>query len=361
MRLRRFVEGALIVLSLFLIVGGARAEKVEKPENGGKGTYYVVKKGDTLWSISQIFYGNPLYWPIIWGSNEEKVSNPHWIYPGEKIYVPRPSEVPALAKKETPGLVIEKEEKKPIVGNDMVLFAGYIAPQPACSPYTLGTSVYDQDRTILNQLERVSMYWTKGAPAPRAGDRFMVIRTGEEMIDPNTGKHLGWEIKNLATLRVEKVAPQEHRAQALLETVAFAARTGDYLVPLHVPKPIYYLYPGPREKVGDIVGLQDYKHVGGLMDYLFVNLGEKDGLRPGTVLNVYSPEGVDLVVGRLVVLRAKAHTSTCYLWNSKMPLEPGMEVTGGEIPKAFYHLRAPDVENPEEVSEKGQEGSSPGQ
>ncbi len=340
MRIRWLLKGMVFCAAFIFLVGGARADAPGKGKTL-KGEYYVVKKGDTLWDISQRFYGNPLYWPIIWDSNAAKVANPHWIYPGERLYIPLPSQVPLLAKKKTKTLEMPKKERRPIVGEHQVLFASYIAPKPVSSPYTLGTSVYDQDRTILNQLEQVSMYWTKDAPPPKVGDRFMVVRTGEEMKDPVTGEHLGWEIKNLATLRVERVAPQEHRAQAVLETVAFAARTGDYLIPLHVPKPIYYIYPGPKDKVGDIVGLQDYKHVGGLMDYLFVNLGEKDGLRPGSVLEVLSPEGVDLVVGRLVVLRVEPRTSTCYLWNSKMPLEPGMEVRGGEIPKEYSYLMAP--------------------
>jgi hypothetical protein len=51
---------------------------------GGTPEYYVVQNGDTLWEISARFLGNPMYWPRLWSINEQ-VTNPHWIYPGNRI------------------------------------------------------------------------------------------------------------------------------------------------------------------------------------------------------------------------------------------------------------------------------------
>ena len=45
---------------------------------------YVVKKGDTLWDISNSFLGKPYHWPEIWHINQE-IENPHLIYPGDKL------------------------------------------------------------------------------------------------------------------------------------------------------------------------------------------------------------------------------------------------------------------------------------
>ena len=43
---------------------------------------YVVKKGDTLWDISELFLKQPWLWPKLWRLNPE-INNPHLIYPGE--------------------------------------------------------------------------------------------------------------------------------------------------------------------------------------------------------------------------------------------------------------------------------------
>ena len=44
---------------------------------------YVIKKGDTLWDISERFTGNPFNYPRIAGEN--KVTNPDLIFPGQRI------------------------------------------------------------------------------------------------------------------------------------------------------------------------------------------------------------------------------------------------------------------------------------
>lgn len=47
---------------------------------------YIVQKGDTLWSISQILFGDANFWPKIWALNKQGILNPHFIYPNSKIY-----------------------------------------------------------------------------------------------------------------------------------------------------------------------------------------------------------------------------------------------------------------------------------
>lgn len=49
------------------------------PEN------YEIVRGDTLYDISQRFFGDGKYWPKIWAINNGRVLNPHLIYPGNRI------------------------------------------------------------------------------------------------------------------------------------------------------------------------------------------------------------------------------------------------------------------------------------
>jgi len=77
--------------------GGGGAATV----HGGKGGYayltpssatlgqsvpdiHVVRRGDTLWGLCDVYFHNPYQWPRIWSYNPQ-LQNPHWIYPGDRV------------------------------------------------------------------------------------------------------------------------------------------------------------------------------------------------------------------------------------------------------------------------------------
>src|SRR3954462_14987714 len=57
---------------------------------------YVVRKGDTLWSISARFLQRPWEWPEVWQANPQ-VHNPHLIYPGDVLNLASLNGRPALS------------------------------------------------------------------------------------------------------------------------------------------------------------------------------------------------------------------------------------------------------------------------
>ncbi|GLS84827.1 LysM peptidoglycan-binding domain-containing protein [Paraferrimonas haliotis] len=59
---------------------------------------YEVVKGDTLWDISAKFLDDPWRWPALWGVNPQ-VSNPHLIYPGDKLTLVFIDGEPRIVKK----------------------------------------------------------------------------------------------------------------------------------------------------------------------------------------------------------------------------------------------------------------------
>ena len=58
-------------------------------ERGGSG-YHVAQSGDTLYDLAHIYYGDAMLWPRLWAYNPQ-ITNPHWIYPGDIVFLRAPS------------------------------------------------------------------------------------------------------------------------------------------------------------------------------------------------------------------------------------------------------------------------------
>ena len=58
---------------------------------------YVVQAGDTLWSIAQRFYGNPLMWSHIYYANQSQIHDPNLIYQGQQLTIPHAGTTGATA------------------------------------------------------------------------------------------------------------------------------------------------------------------------------------------------------------------------------------------------------------------------
>ncbi len=71
----------------------------------------TIKKGDTLWDLSDKYYDNPVLWPNFKKYNV--FTNPHWIYPGEKLAIgyPDAKKLDNVLQTRLNDLVGEKKDK----------------------------------------------------------------------------------------------------------------------------------------------------------------------------------------------------------------------------------------------------------
>jgi len=75
------------LLFTFLLPSAVRADPgmVEVSEQTDESqNVHIIQSGDTLWGIANTYYGSPDQWPSLWSYNET-ITNPHWIYPGNRI------------------------------------------------------------------------------------------------------------------------------------------------------------------------------------------------------------------------------------------------------------------------------------
>ena len=51
-------------------------------------TFYEIQKGDTLWAIAKIHYGDGTKYHQLFEANREVIKDPDRIFPGQKIRIP---------------------------------------------------------------------------------------------------------------------------------------------------------------------------------------------------------------------------------------------------------------------------------
>jgi hypothetical protein len=199
---------------------------------------YVIKKGDTLWDLSNEYMNDPYQWPELWQRNQY-ITNPHLIYPGnalrlygrpgygppeaveetEKAGVALTEEQPISETAETGEIeevmeetVVAKEEVRRVEEDDVaqVLRKGDVE-FVILEEESLGEIVDARyEKRLLAQGDTV--YLAMKETPPHVGERFLIFRTKKMLTNPYTKKR-GKKIYVVGALKVTAIKGVLYQAE----------------------------------------------------------------------------------------------------------------------------------------------------
>lgn len=298
MTTRKFIAGAALALT-GMMFSEASAQVVHR--SGRTPDYHVVNKGDTLWDLSGTYYGDQYNWPRLWSYNAH-VTNPHWIYPGDIVYLKTPQQggdgTPMPVAQQSTG---EGAMTLPVAGfisAEEIGYSGRIiaAPKEAnmLSPLDLvwvgfGDEAYsEEEKEDLSEEEKRQMQ----ANQPKVGDVFSIVRE-IGTIKNDDDEVTGYKYLVLGTVRVQETSEKYHDTGVILQTWREIYR-GDYLIPYERQLKSVQPTASDRDTVAKIVDSIDPLFDFGEHHYVWVNKGADDGLRVGNRMFVYQRfEGMD--------------------------------------------------------------------
>lgn len=329
------VLSALAAAGLTLVAAQASAQLAGNPD------YHVVQDGDTLYDLSGGYYGDVYQWPKMWSYNAH-ITNPHWIYPGDVIYL-------KAARKDAPQdqTVVQQIDDgglhMPVAGfitNDKIEYAGRIIASPKeanmLSPLDIawvgfGDEAYtDDERDRMSKDDQREM--TSGEV--KVGDLYAIVRE-DGTLKNSEGDDIGQKYIVLGSLRVTEVSDKYHDTAEVVQAWREIER-GDLLVPYERQLKVVQPTKSDKDMVAEIVdGLESLNYYGEF-HYVFVNKGAEDGIRPGNrFFAYYRREGLDFTgratgdevpwrrVGQVMIIDVRENFSLAVVTDSSRELTIG--------------------------------------
>ena len=339
---------------------------------------YTIKRGDTLWDISNAFLKDPFLWPFIWKANPS-ITNTDLIYPGNKLTIPslapieRAMQTPAVAEQQAPGKPETAEEAgekglaalqrqqgtgaapgKP--GEEEALkTSNLILPEEAASPiidkYTMLSAGYvgdDESKDVIVGGAEGKDYFgyddvvyanIRSKEDANIGDKYIMFNPLNNVKHPVTGNKYGKLIKILGILQITAKKDASGLYTARITLSFDVSDKGTMLMPYQEPT---LVYDTPQTKTKDISGyileVMDGRTVNGQHDIVYLDEGSADGVEPGDRFVVYTGQKNDgytmtdkvalprRLVGETQVILVKDHTSTAVVRKSTDALVKGDQV-----------------------------------
>ncbi len=340
----------VILAVVFLAVPLYPAANVSAQESEivehGAGFYYTVKKGDTLWDLSQRFVDSPWLWPDLWQRNGQ-IANPHRIFPGERIRIyhkdwiermrtapdPEPVEPgpePVVVAEAAPPQPEPEAEPTEIITYPAIDSVGFIRQNKAGSFGKIFK--VENDKWMISQGDVV--YITPEAGSMEVGSHYTVFRTLEPLKDKKTKEITGYQHVLLGV--VEITAIEKDFAIGEINRSYEAMKVGDQLMNYIPADPQIGLTESVKGLEGKIIAADEGEKLIGDHFLVFLDRGSRDGVKRGQrylifeertgKLDAKSKEVIQLPsvdYGTLLILHVENITATALVTTSDKNISPG--------------------------------------
>ena len=304
--MRRFALAAILLIMSSLGMAYESPIRTDSPNS------YTVRKGDTLWDISNAFLKSPWLWPEIWHANPQ-IHNPHLIFPGDLVslvYIDGRPRLTVVSRGNT-GRTVKLSPKVRKLPAESAIPA---IPLSAINAYLNNSRIFSSE----SELGKAPYIFASkdGRSASSMGDKvygrgefsnlgqnYEVYRKGMVLIDPVSGENLGIVGEEIASLNVKKVTGDV--ATLVIQEARREVRTGDRLVleePFSLVTTFFPRAPdAPIE--GAIVTNLNGSSKAVRFDTVVINRGQRESLRQGDILAIYKTMQVtDEISNELITL-----------------------------------------------------------
>ena len=298
---------------------------------------YVVKEGDTLWDIANVFLRDPWYWSEIWLLNPQ-VRNPHRIYPGDVLTIQFVEDRPRVTVDLEPRIRIEALDRDPFPISTLqtFMFRPRVLDQQTldAAPYVVAAR---DARVIYGPGDQV---YVRNALDAERYDLYHLVRRDRILVDPDTGENLG--VATIPVGEVEIIRGGDP-ATAVIRSGERESIRGDRLIGFDDdPDLLFDISLPPADLEGEVILLFDAISQIGTYQAAVINRGRRDGVQNGQVFAAWeagrtardpiSGTGNDVVqlpeeeVGTMMVFRTFDKVAYTLVTKSTRPIREGFKV-----------------------------------
>ncbi|MBW2642222.1 MAG: LysM peptidoglycan-binding domain-containing protein [Deltaproteobacteria bacterium] len=301
------------------------------------GFYYTVQKGDTLWDLSGRFFDSPWLWPDMWSENSQ-ISNPHWIYPGERIRLFHQKGIESFVGKTVSksGVLKKEPQKEPLYYYySPIDKIGFIRKDPVV-PSGVIFKVKD-DKEMISTGDLVFIRSKGDIPPLTAGSKYSVYRTLKPIVDQKTEALIGTQHYLTGIVEITKIDPSFAVAKVVQSYRTI--EVGNLLMPYKRRSRKIELIQSKKGLDGKLIISEEYANIIGDNDVAFIDKGSQDDVKPGQQYSIYYQEKqrlnteskkdvllTQIVYGTLLVLHTEKTTSTVLITRSDRGINLGAKI-----------------------------------